>query len=86
MLVGSDVLLVDVEGVDDVEVEVVLLFFVVLPGLTGGAVVVVVEGAVALGTVVPSTCWAWVIACAIMLRSVWNCARLSALSAASALS
>jgi hypothetical protein len=81
VLAVVEVLRVDV---DDVELGVVF-FFDVFPPLTGGAVVVVVDGDVAFGTVVPSTCWAWVIACAIMLRSVWNCERLSALSAASAL-
>ena len=54
-------------------------------GLEGGTVVVVVVVVVAPGVVALITCCAWAIAACIASMSVWNCARLPALSAACAL-
>jgi len=85
VLVGTVVVLEDVEDADGVVVsvdDVVLVDFFVDALPTLGSVVVVVVGVV-FG--VPITCWAWVIACCMAWTSVWNPARFPAFKAASAL-
>ena len=83
VLAGTEVVLDELTVGRDV-VVVVAPFLVVL-GLMGGTVVVVVVPVVAPGVVAPITCCAWLIAACMASMSVWNCARLSAFSAACAL-
>ena len=83
VLAGTEVVLDELA--DACAVVVVVAPFLVVFGLMGGTVVVVVLPVVAPGVVAPITCCAWLIAACIASMSDWNCVRLSAFSAASAL-